>query len=314
MTRLSNRYLLDITIASWLFLFSIGLFVIYNAIHSDYECVNSADFFCGSDYITLASNLFFFIGSLWFVHLSYPEQMEAEMISIFKYIEVEDFDNVDFGNRYIYGSSFSILGWLFLLAAVLLLIIPIWGIAIGAIAVDEFLLYFFLYLGFILISFYFAMTTIPESMIANNGRGSSYFYNIFFACCLGPLYNDEKTDFKYPDTTLIGLFQKHLGSDFLFSVWFLLILSIAQLIYTIYIFIFVGDDKYIWISFMASLFLVIGSGLFVSASYPNRFFSRYWWCLVTFQEDEKLEFSPEFSSLMNTVARISPGENKPLIV
>jgi hypothetical protein len=312
MTRLSNRYLLDITIASWLFLFSIGLFIIYYAIYSDYECVNNADFLCGSDYINLASNIGFLIGSLWFVHLTYPEQMEAEMISIFKYIEVEDFNNVDFGNRYIYGSNFSILGWVFVLAALPLIIIPIWAFAIGAYTVDEFLLYFFLYLGFILISFYFAMTTIPESMIANNGRGSSYLYNTIFACCLGPLYNDEKTDFKYPDTTLIGLFQKHLGSDFLFSVWFLLVLSIVQLVYTIYQ-IFVGDDKYIWISFMASLFLAIGSGLFVYTSYPNSFFSRYWWCLVTFQEDEKLEFSPELNSIMNEMAGISPGEYKPLI-
>ena len=80
MTRLSNRYLLDITIASWLFLFSIGLFIIYYAIYSDYECVNNADFLCGSDYINLASNIGFLIGSLWFVHLTYPEQMEAEMI------------------------------------------------------------------------------------------------------------------------------------------------------------------------------------------------------------------------------------------
>ena len=201
---------------------------------------------------------------------------------------------------------------MFVLAALPLIIIPIWAFAIGAYTVDEFILYFFLYLGFILISFYFAMTTIPESMIANNGRGSSYLYNTIFACCLGPLYNDEKTDFKYPDTTLIGLFQKHLGSDFLFSVWFLLVLSIVQLIYTIYQ-IFVGDDNYIWISFMASLFLAIGSGLFVYTSYPNSFFSRYWWCLVTFQEDEKLEFSPELNSIMNEMAGIPPGENKPLI-
>jgi len=81
--------------------------------------------------------------------------------------------------------------------------------------------------------------------------------------------------------------------------------------------LFVGDDKYSWISFIASLFFAIGSGLFVYTSYPNSFFSRYWWCLLTLQKEEQLEFGPEMNSIMNAMMAASSGtsseESKPLL-
>ena len=317
MVRYSNRYILDITLAAWLFFLGTELFLIYTVLYSDYEsyCV---DFLCSSEYIYLASLLAFFIGTLWFVHLSYPEQMEAEMISIFKYIQVKDFNEVDFGNRYIWGCNFCLLGWFFLLATLPLIAIPIWGYAVGYYTEDSFLLYFFLYLAFILFSLFFVVITFPESMISNNGRGTSYIYNTCFACCLGPLYKDDKSDYRYPDTTITGFFQKHFGSDFLFSVWFFFILSIVQLIYAIYDMI-IGGDKYIWINFIASLFFAIGSGLFVYTSYPNSFFSRYWWCLLTLQKEEVLEFGPEMNGIMNAMmsgpssTEVAAKETTPLI-
>ena len=311
MARYSNRYILDITIAAWLFLFGTGLFLIYTVLYGDYEsyCV---DFLCASEYIYLASLLAFFAGTLWFVHLSYPEQMEAEMISIFKYFDVKDFNEVDFGNRYVYGCNFCLLGWFFLFATLPLIIIPIWGYDVGYYSINEFLLYFFLYLLFILFSIFFVVITFPESMVSNNGRGTSYIYNTLFYCFLGPLYNEDVSDYKYPDTTVTGFFQKHCGSDFLFSVWLFFILSIVQLIYVIYG-MFVYDDKYVWINFIASVFLAVGSGLFVYTSYPNSFFSRYWWCSMTFQKDEVLEYGPEMTSIMNAMMGQSPEETKPLV-
>ena len=137
-------------------------------------------------------------------------------------------------------------------------------------------------------------------MISNNGRGTSYIYNTCFACCLGPLYNDDKSDYRYKNDTAIGFLQKHIGSDFLFSIWLIFILSIFQFLFTIYE-LTIGDDKYILVSFFASLLLVIGSGLFVYTSYPNSFFSRYWWCAISSQEDEQLEFGPELSSIMKAM-------------
>ena len=312
MVRYSNRYILDITVAAWLFFIGTGLFLIYTVLYGDYESY-CTDFLCASEYIFLASIISLFIGSLWFVHLSYPEQMEAEMISIFKYFEVKDFNEVDFGKRYIYGCNFCLLGWFFLLATIPLIIIPIWGYAAGVYTENEFLLYFFLYLIFILFALFFVIITFPESMMANNGRGTSYIYDTLFYCCLGPLYNDDKSDYKYPDTTIIGFFQKHLGSDFLSTVWLFFILSIVQLLFAIYD-MSVGDDNYVWVNFIASLFLVIGSGLFVYTSYPNSFFSRYWWCLISLQKEEHLEFGPEMKSIMSSMmSGTSSEESKPLV-
>lgn len=312
MARYSNRYILDITVAAWTFLIGTGLFLIYTVLYGDYEpyCV---DFLCASEYIYLASLICFFIASLWFVHLSYPEQMEAEMVSIFKYFEVKDFNEVDFDKRYIWGCNFCLLGWFFLLAALPLIVIPIWGYASGVYTENEFLLYFFIYLILILFSFFFVVITFPESMIANNGRGTSYIYDTLFYCCLGPLYNDDKSDYNYPNNTIIGFFQKHLGSDFLSTVWLIFVLSIVQLLSAIY-YMSVGDDKYVWVYFIASLLFFIGSGLFVYTSYPNSFFSRYWWCLITLQQEEKLEFGTEMNSIMNAMmSRTSLEESKPLV-
>lgn len=88
-----------------------------------------------------------------------------------------------------------------------------------------------------------------------------------------------------------------------------------QLIYSTY-YLFVGNDQYSWISFIASLLFAIGSGLFVYTSYPNKFFSRYWWCLLTFQKEEQLEFGPEMNRIMNAMMAASgtlPEESKPLL-
>jgi hypothetical protein len=93
---------------------------------------------------------------------------QEQAIEQSKYFEVKNWDDVDFGNRYIYGCNFCLLGWFFLIAALPLIIIPIWGYAVGAYTVDEFLMYFFLYLIFILFSLFFVVITFPENMIGIN--------------------------------------------------------------------------------------------------------------------------------------------------
>jgi len=178
-----------------------------------------------------------------------------------------------------------LLMWLFLLATLPFLAIPIWAYIDGDLTLTGFLIYFFIFVLVILLLVFWLVAAFPESMLMNKMRGSSFFYACL-ACCLGPLYDSTTDDFSAKPDTFAGFIQRHLGGDFLLGAWVFFVASIVQLIYTVY---YVCVDYLDWLAyalFIGSLFLAIGTGLFVYTTYPENAFSRYWWCLSTCQKED----------------------------
>jgi len=318
MARINNNYWLDITLASWLVLLGVALLVIFAAMYGDYDA-NCSDYTCGCDWITMACLLLFLVASLWFVHLSYPETMEAEMMSIMKFMQEPDLNKVGFARRYVWGSNFCILMWIFFVASLPFFAIPIWGYELGYVSYDALVVTLLVYSIIAVFLLLFVVITFPEFMIMNNGRGSSFFYDTFLKCCFGPLYNPQTGMLSHPDEkTWSGVIQKHFQTDFLVGVWILFVASIAQMVYAVYLVIVYPTDAYLWIFFVSSFFLLVGTGIFVYTSYPGMFFSRSCWCYMSCQKEEQLEFDPVIMALMfppteSPEAGASASEESPLL-
>jgi len=187
-----------------------------------------------------------------------------------------------------------VLMWLFLLATLPFLAIPIWAYVDGDSSLSSFLIYFFAFILVILILIFWLVAAFPESMLKNNMRGSSYFYDACLACCLGPLYDPKTGDFSARPDSFGGFIQRHLGGDFLLGAWFFLVAAIAELAYSTYYVAIDDTDGLTWTLFAGSLFVAIGSALFVYTTYPENAFSRYWWCLMTCQcQGEDGAFVPQ---------------------
>lgn len=283
-----NRYILDITYGAYLVLIGVLIFVVYFCVlfYDVYEAGCTA-YECGSTGIELVTIILFAVASCWFVYLAYPEQLKEEIGRIMDFASCESIaKNKSFGERYIWGTNILLLMWLFLLATLPFLAIPIWAYIDGDLTLTGFLIYFFIFVLVILLLVFWLVAAFPESMLMNKMRGSSFFYDACLACCLGPLYDSTTDDFSSKPDTFAGLYQRHLGGDFLLGAWVFFVASIVQLIYTVY---YVCVDYLDWLAyalFIGSLFLAIGTGLFVYTTYPENAFSRYWWCLSTCQKED----------------------------
>jgi len=283
-----NRFVLDITFGAWLILVGILVFVVYFAV--DFVDVYDAGctaYECGSVGIELATIVLFAAASCWFVHLSYPVQFNEDLGRIMDFAACENIEKQkSFGDRYLWGTNMLLLMWLFLLATLPFLAIPIWAYLDGDLSPSAFLIYFFALVFVILLLMFWLVAAFPESMLMNKMRGSSYFYDACLACCLGPLYDPKTDDFSAKADTFAGFIQRHLGGDFLLGAWFFFVAAIAQLAYTVYDVCVDYLDPLAYALVIGSLLLAIGSGLFVYTTYPENAFSRYWWCLSTCQSTE----------------------------
>ena len=282
-----NRFVLDITFGAWLILLGILVFVAYfSAYFYDVYVAGCTAYECGSAGIELVTIIIFAAASCWFVYLSYPLQLKEEIGRIMDFAACESIEKQkSFGERYLWGTNMLILMWLFLLASLPFLAIPIWAYIDSDLSLSNFLLYFFVIVFVILLLIFWLVAAFPESMIMNKMRGSSFFYDACLACCLGPLYDPKTEDFSAKADSFAGFIQRHLGGDFLFGAWVFFVAAIAQLAYSIW---YVCLDYLDWLAyafFIGSLLLAIGSGLFVYTTYPENAFSRYWWCLSTCQTD-----------------------------
>lgn len=296
-----NRYVLDITYGAWLILGGVALFVIYFGFALYYAVEdNCTSYECGSVGIELATIIVFFFATIWFVAITYPVQLREEMVRIMDFASCDDIGrSKSLGERFIWGTNYNLLMWLFLLATLPFLAIPIWAYADGDIGLESFLIYFFIFLIVVLILVFWLVATFPESMIKNNCRGSSYIYDSCLACCLGALYDPSTHDFSANPESLAGFIQRNLGGDFLLGAWFFFLASLAQLVYSIYYVCVDYDDGLVYTIFFGSLLLAIGSGLFVYTAYPENAFSRYWWCMSTCQQEETPKVDEEKERLTN---------------
>jgi len=294
MPRYDNRYWLDVTLAAWLLLVGGFIFALYEAVvlYIDYE--NScSQYLCGSVGIVLASATIFLLASCWFVLLSYPEQLEHDLACVEEFAVIDSIEKrKSFGERFIWGSSLLMLMWLFLLALLPLYVLVIWAYTSSNISVLYFVSYFLFLIFVTLVLLFWITATFPENMIKNNGQGSSYFYDLCLSCCCGEKVraaNGGNTNGSRDDEELTcsSFWQKHTGSDFLVGSWVFFGGAGLVLAVSVYYVYEEWTNVLIYFVLLSAILLFLGSALLVSSSYPGAFFSRFWWCTLTCQTDER---------------------------
>ena len=216
----------DILVGSWLFLiFSIEYFALelIFCLQAQYVDDETTDM---NDYTSLTSSIAFVVGSVYFVYFSYPEQM-ATMYDV----TPEKVAKMSWVERTFTANEILKATWLFLLA-----IIPYFVDAIY-LTVDypgEFIGYvYMLALAVVVLGLYvWVMSCMPENMIANEGRGSSIVYDSIlskFCCCCD----------------CCNCCKKHLGTDFLFGLWFFMVFNVIFLTYGVLYVVAISATSYV---------------------------------------------------------------------
>lgn len=264
----------------------------------DYE--NScSQYLCGSVGIVLASAILFLLASCWFVMLSYPEQLEHDLACVEEFAVIDSIEKrKSFGERFVWGSSLLMLMWLFLLALLPLYVLVIWAYTSSNISVLYFVAYFLFLIFVTLLLLFWITATFPENMIKNNGQGSSYFYDLCLSCCCGEKISggtnggNSSSSSSYgngdeEELTCSSFWQKHTGSDFLVGSW--VFFGGAGLVLAVSVYYVYAEWTNVLIYFVlfSAVLLFLGSALLVSSSYPGAFFSRFWWCTLTCQTNER---------------------------
>lgn len=286
--RYDNSFMLDLTLSAYILLAGSFLFSVYESFiyFMDYEN-GCSEYTCGIDAIVLASSGVLLLAIFFFVRLSYPEELKRDLALVTEFAVVDSISKrKSFGERFIWGSNWPILMWLFLIALLPIIAIPVWGYKEGDLSTSYFVSYLLIIIFIALLLIFWLVATLPESMIANNGQGSSYFYDLTLSACCGTLHlapdQDESNGDEYFCCN-VYFWKKHTGSDFLVGSWVFFGVSGAALAVSIYYTYLEYQNLLIYIMLVSSLLFFVGTAILVYCSYPGQFFSRFWWCTMTCQ-------------------------------
>mmetsp|Transcript_6040 Transcript_6040/g.7423 ORF Transcript_6040/g.7423 Transcript_6040/m.7423 type:complete len:307 (-) Transcript_6040:59-979(-) len=247
----------DLLIASWCFVgASIIWFVLELEVILDEDKVHRF-YVAFSHDCTLACTILFLIGSVYFVYLSYPEEM-AKMIYILSH---EDATKLSFMERYFTGSDFLIGSWFFVIASAPFLVYGVYATIVDpsswvgwtylvASAIMFFVLGIWVYASF------------PENMQKNNGAGSTYFYDNYFSkCCCG----------------MDAMMEKYCKTDMLLGLWFFLILTALFMPPVIITCIYYPTYGSSWLDLIMMTLWLVGTALMTYSSYENNMNSSICW-------------------------------------
>lgn len=273
--RYDNRYVLDITVAAALLLIGSFLLALYEAfvLFLDYE--NSADSnTLACDGVVLASSGLLLLGAFIFMYISYPEELRYEL-HVIESFKSDNGPRHSFAQRYLWGSSLLVVMWIFVLATLPLFAVPPLKYLAGSIDLAYCIVYELIIAAGTVVLVFWLVATFPENMSSNEGRGSSWFYDTFLACCpISQCCGDD------------NFLKQHAGSDFLVGSWFFF--GGAGIFFAVVVYYCYIQYQYllIYCALLGAIAIWIGSALLVWCSYPGTFYSRMWWCLMTCQNGE----------------------------
>mmetsp|Transcript_105729 Transcript_105729/g.305733 ORF Transcript_105729/g.305733 Transcript_105729/m.305733 type:complete len:337 (-) Transcript_105729:66-1076(-) len=257
----------DMLIASWFFLASSVLFVAMevDAIMEDPDTNTdiTVSYYCG-----FAVSILYLFGSVYFVWLSYPE----EMARMEKQIATEDASTLTFSERYFTGSDMLIATWFFLACGFPYLVYAFFMMFhcptnwIGWVA--------FLGCGvYAAVLAVWVIAAMPENLQQNGGAGSTYFMDrcIRPLCCL--CWEDgNSTDL---------FFRRHVGNDMMAGTWLFFIFAMLLVPYAFYMCIVEPDDSYSWLTMGSNAGFAFGAAVMVYTMYPEHVGSSAVWNLCT---------------------------------
>lgn len=277
----------DFLVTSYLFLLS-SLAYNFFTINKFLSSATSA-----TDVANFVSGIFYSVGAIYFIKLSYPE---TTMLMAYRVMAIDP-STMTWIQRYFTANEMLIALWIFTLAfAVPYSVVVIYEftktlnyqkLVVGSLQVI---------VGTLLISV-LNVSAMPDAMRANNGRGSSFFLDMFWAPLLR-LKNDEAR---------FAFWVKHVGNDGLAGAWIFAILGIIGGIVVMPIVILHPLSPMAWSLFWSTIPFSIGSVLLVRASYPENMNTS-----ILFSDSNDLDDKEEAATV--AVSFQSNGEHTPLLV
>ena len=211
----------DMLVASYLYLLS-SLFYMFLCLHMLSMSLSNAD---AADPSKIAHSIatsfgaiFFTLASVYIIKLSYPE---TTMIMAYRAM-TKDPNTMAFIERYFTANEMLVALWIITGAVV----IPIFLVAVYEAMVLHELKRAILDILTICVALpllgVFNVSVMPDAMRANNGRGSSFFFDGFWA----PILGLNKGEISNEDRVIF--WKKHVGSDFLAGAWIFAVLGVLS--------------------------------------------------------------------------------------
>ena len=146
----------------------------------------------------------------------------------------EDVSKLSFLERYFTGSDFLIATWMFLLCG-----LPLFGYTGYILADDSGSLFGWELLvgsvGYVAILSVWVIASMPENLVANDGRGSSHFFDYVFQPYCFPLFCCYGVCCRCCcNSTDLAFWKVHLGTDMLAGGWLFFLMAALLMPYAIY--------------------------------------------------------------------------------
>mmetsp|Transcript_19801 Transcript_19801/g.29649 ORF Transcript_19801/g.29649 Transcript_19801/m.29649 type:complete len:399 (+) Transcript_19801:163-1359(+) len=268
----------DFLVASYLFLISSAAYMFYtiSRLYSTTSAHTLANAFAG---------VLFTLASVYFIKLSYPETI---MLMAYRVMSIDPKD-MTFVQRFFTANEMLIALWLF---------------TAGFLAPYIFVIFYELLVSgqyhkaavdiattilAIPLTAVFNVSAMPDAMRANGGRGSSFFFDKFWAplLCLKNSSSGDEEEGAGSSTAgneRYAYWVKHVGNDGLAGAWIFAVVGIIGGIGVLPLVIMHPLSPNAWFLFWSTMPFSVGSVLLVRASYPENMNTS-----VFFSDDEDEE-------------------------
>lgn len=259
----------DMLVASWLYLITTIIATIVAFLYL-LQCVREdrSDEFLIVIYAVETASLFLYvIGCEVMLLMSYPENFMQMMSDI----GTTDSQQLTWLEANVTGNYLLAISWSFLLGTVVLLIIPIYGMALQDMSILEGLVSIVL-IGFLSVLLGLWMHSCrPDQMAENKGRGSSYFYD--YLCCCRDCCNSCVGSCTSQD----HFSERYAGSDFVVGSWAVFVVAVFSMGYTIYLVAVHRFDvlDFVWLG--SSFGFLLASYLFAISVMPGNAMANAVW-------------------------------------
>ena len=237
----------DFLVTSYLFLISTLSFTIQ-------ALVGLPANFTAHGIANAVASVLVLIGSIYFIKLSYPE---VTMLMAYRVMAIDP-NTMTFIQRYFTANEMLVVLWLFTGGFAL----PYLIVVLYELITQQYCQAITDLITIILaipLTGVLNVSAMPDAMRANNGRGSSFFYDYFWVPLLRIKSNEARATY----------WTKHVGNDGLAGAWLFAILGVLGGIAVIPPVILNPKSANAWFNFWSTIPFTIGSVLLVRASYPE---------------------------------------------
>lgn len=210
--------------------------------------------------------LFFAVGSVYLIKLSYPETM---MLLAYRSVTVDP-NTMSFWKRYFTANEMLIALWTltfaFVIPYTIVALYELFILEAPQMALTDTIV---VVLSIVILSV-FNIAAMPDAMRMNNGRGSSFFYDFFWAplLCLKPSCKPCNSNSRRHEDRVI-FWQKHVGNDGLAGAWIWTVFGVLGAIVVTPLVILEPTSVLNWLYFANTMPFTLGSLLLLRASYPE---------------------------------------------